>query len=54
MTNSNEVLELTILEANAVNGGDYTQGYHAGSAVRNLITEVGAAVGGFVSGLFGY
>ncbi|WP_158500604.1 hypothetical protein [Spirosoma radiotolerans] len=54
MTTFSEVNELNIQEANEVNGGDYTQGYHAGSAVRNLITEVGAAVGGFVSGLFGY
>ena len=54
MNNLNEVSELNTLESNEVNGGDYTQGYHGGSAVRNLITEVGAAMGGFVSGRFGY
>lgn len=54
MNNINEVQDLNTLEVNQVNGGDYEQGHNLGSAVRNLIAEVGAAVGGFVSGLLGY
>jgi len=44
---------LTNLETVNINGGTYEQGHQLGAAVRNLITEVGDAVGGFVSGLFG-
>ena len=54
MKNINEVEDLKALEAVEVNGGTYEQGHQLGAAVRNLITEVGDAVGGFVSGLFGY
>jgi hypothetical protein len=44
---------LTNLETVNINGGTYEQGHQLGAAVRNLITEVWDAVGGFVSGLFG-
>ncbi|MBC3788052.1 hypothetical protein [Spirosoma utsteinense] len=54
MNNYNETEELKGLEASQVNGGDYDQGHNLGAAVRNLITEVGDAVGGFFSGLAGY
>jgi hypothetical protein len=44
---------LTNLDTVNINGGTYEQGHQLGASIRNLITEVADAVGGFVSGLFG-
>ena len=52
--NTNEVVDLSVLEVSEVNGGTYDQGHQLGSAIRNLITETWDAASGFVSGLCGY
>ena len=53
MNTFDDTKDLNAQEVSNVSGGDYEQGHGFGSAVRNLISEVGHAVGGFLMGITG-